>query len=188
MKRLFLLILIVLSFNGCSPNKSIELTKNNPSTLIGKNSKDFTVFGVKLGMTHQEAKASLGQDGRTVVEVDEYNPSRLYVYAKKDGVQKGDCILYLIWEPNSDNLQQITVFDNARDFLSMNFKRLLTLEVLDDKSEFIKKFIGYSTKKMNDKSTLIDSLRTTYIYDEIGLHVVHKKFNGAEEVVFALIK
>ena len=52
MKNLFILFIALFALNNLS--YAVELTKDNPDTLIGKNSKEFSVFGVKLGMSHKE--------------------------------------------------------------------------------------------------------------------------------------
>ena len=181
MKNLFILFIALFALNNLS--YAVELTKDNPDTLIGKNSKEFSVFGVKLGMSHKEAKLALQKDNRLFAKVDNYNPSRLYVYDKKDK----RAILYLIWDPGSETLSQITIFSDSRIFLTDNFKRLLSFEVLDKDSKFKKKFIGYHTKRYASFDLpSIEAKDIAYLYEDLGIEITHRKVKDEEMVVFGL--
>lgn len=41
--------------------KAIELTKDNPSTLRNTDSKDYSILGLRLGMTRKEAERILAE-------------------------------------------------------------------------------------------------------------------------------
>lgn len=183
MKNLFIFIVLLFALNNLT--YAIELTKDNPDTLIGKNSKEFSVFGVKLGMSHKQAESALQKDGRLFAKVDKFNTSRLYVYDKIDK----QAILYLIWEPGSEVLSQITVFSDSRFFLTDNFKKLLSFEVLDEDSRFKKKFIGYHNKRFTSLDIpSIQSKNINYSYEDIGIKITHLKSADEEWIVFALIQ
>lgn len=184
LKILSIVFIILLQSNLCYAVRELELTKDNPETLLGKHSENFSIFGVKLGMSHREAKLALQKDNRLIAVVDRANPSRLYVKNKK-----GDDILYLIWEPNIETLSEITLFLDSRIYLKDNFKRLMSFESLDENSTFIKNFIGYPNKisKSMDMPS-IQLLHITYHYEDIGIDVTHKKFSDNEEIIFTLVE
>ena len=71
-----LLILSMITFGQAG---GIELTKDNPSTLISTNSAGYTIFGFKLGMSRPEAQKVLAQHKTLVGQQDAFNPSRIYV-------------------------------------------------------------------------------------------------------------
>ena len=182
LKILSILLIILLPSNLCYA--VTELTKDNPETLIGKHSENFSIFGVKLGMSHKEAKLALQKDNRLIAEVDSADPSRLYVYNKK-----GESLLYLIWEPNIETLSKITLFIDSRIYLKDNFKRLMSFESLDENSIFIKKFIGYPNKIFKSLDVpSIQLLHINYLYEDIGIVIIHKKSKDGEKVIFKLVK
>ncbi len=122
----------------------IELTKDDPKTLLSTKSKDYTIHGLCLGITHFQAWEILGKTACLMGLKDDSNPSRIWVYGRDaDGSKKGDSILYLIWDPGEETLSRITVFQGFRDSLSPTFRRLLTFEAVDDGSPLKRDLIGY---------------------------------------------
>lgn len=104
----------------------IDLSKDNPSTLIHTRSTDYTIQGFQLGLTHDQAWEILENNSLFLGEIDAANPSRIYVYSRSDDGSKGKAVLYLIREPTERKMSRITVFQDCRSFLSQSFRRLLT--------------------------------------------------------------
>jgi hypothetical protein len=187
-------IIICLLLNAASPALcgqvgTIDLCKDNPKTIIGARSNNFRIFGFRLGITHDEAWQILKKTDMLIGEKDSYNPYRIYVYRKNSLGNKGEAILYLIWEPGERELSEITIFQGCRTALSQNFRRLMTFEALDNNSEFKKTFIGYA----NSSNTTLDEPTVglkyiTFFYDDIGLEITHKLNYGSNEVIFAIVK
>lgn len=173
----------------CESASAIELTQDNPRTLISTKSQDYTIQGLRLGITHSKAWKVLAKMSSPIGFQDPYNPSRIYVYDRKPDGRKGEALLYLIWEPGEETMNQITVFHGFRGSLSQNFRRLLTFEAVDDQSPFKKQFIGYANRS---KTTLvvpeIGLKHVTYFYDDIGLEITHKHSSEGEEVIFAIVR
>ena len=182
-----LLIVPVTAYGQARTKPAIELTRDSPSTLISTNSSDYTVFGLKLGMSPTQARRVLKQNKRLVGVRD--RASRIYVYDKGPGGAKGKAVLYLIWEPDGTKLGRITVFNDCAKYLKPNFARLLTFDGLSDSSVFRKAFIGDSNRSdVTLDVPSIDLKNTTYYYDKIGLEVTLVHLHSKEEhVVFALV-
>jgi hypothetical protein len=181
-------LLLILSVITVGQGRGIELTKDNPSTLISTNSASYTIFGFKLGMSRPEAQKILAQHKTLVGQQDAFNRARIYVSDKGSRGQKGKEILYLIWEPDGTKLSEITIFTDCAKYLTPNFARLLTLEGISDSSAFRKTFIGNfdrSDATLDVKS--IDLKNTTYYYDKIGIEVTLVHSGKEENVVFALV-
>jgi len=167
----------------------IELTKDNPETLIGSNSSDYSVSCIRLGITQDQAWLILEKSDSLIGIKDQINPSRIYVYSKNPDGSKGKAVLYLIWEPGTAEMKQITVFQDYRSTLSRNFSRLLTLEAIDKDSAFKRKFIGYANRSEITLEVPIQGLKCrSYFYDEIGLEIGHQHILDGDQVVFALFQ
>jgi len=167
---------------------AFEFTKENPKTLIGTNPKEYSIFGIKLGMSHEQTWKIINKNSNILIgKKDESNPSRIYIYEKKKNGNKGKAILYLIWKPKINKLQTITVFQDCHSYLSKNFRRLLTFEAIDNSSSFKKEFIGYANKsKITLDIPSIDLKHTTYFYDEIGFKITHTHSSDEDEIIFAI--
>jgi len=156
-------ILIIIFFIFFYSNAfAIEITKDNPKTLINTKGANYTIYGLKLGMTHEQAWDKLKNISFLKGKEDEFNPSRIYVY-KNDKT-----VLYLIWESSEKTMSSITVFQDFKENLSENFKKLLTLESIDDDSLFKQEFLGYANSSkvtLELKSIGIDYLSTSFFYD-----------------------
>lgn len=167
----------------------IDLTKDNPNTLLGRTSKDYTIYGLRLGLTHEQAWQNIEKTRSLMGVKDNDNPSRIYVYSRNSDGSKGKAGLYLVWQPNETKMSRITVFQDFRPYLSQNFQRLLTFEALDNNSISKREFIGYANRS---KTTLdlpsIGTKHVTYFYEEIGLEIVHKHSAGNEEIAFAIVQ
>lgn len=171
------------------PIKTIELTKDDPPTLIHTNSKNYVINGLRLGMTHDEAWEILNKSDSLIGLKDVYNPSRISVYNQRSDGSKGETVLNLLWEPYEKTMSKITVFPAFSDTLAPNWRRLLTSESIDNQSSFKKEFIGTATRV---KPTLdlpeIGMRNMTYFYDEIGLEITHTRSRNGVGFVFAIVQ
>lgn len=182
-----LLMAITLALSGQAV--AFELTKDNPETLIGSKSNNYSISGFRLGITHDQAWRILKENNSLIGVKDGANPSRIYVYTQNQDGSRGKAVLYLIWEPGMAKLGQITVFQDYRNILSKNFRRLLTFEAVDDTSAFKRNFIGYANRsKISLDVPEIDMKHKTYFYDEIGLEISHQHSSDEDKVVFAIVQ
>src|SRR5260370_794603 len=92
-------LLLILSAITLGQGRGIELTRDNPTTLISTNTAGCTIFGFKLGMSRPEAQRVLATHKMLEGQQDAFNPARIYVSDRGPRGQKGNEILYLIWEP-----------------------------------------------------------------------------------------
>ena len=129
-------LLLILSAIALGQGGGIELTKDNPSTLISTNSAGYTIFGFQLGMTRPEVQKVLATHKMLSGRQDSFNPSRIYVSDRGPRGQQGKEIFYLIWEPGAMKLSEITVFTDCARYLTPNFARLLTPEGVSNSSAF----------------------------------------------------
>ena len=188
--RTVLCLLCLVTVAACSRQSVvIDLGKDSPHTLIGTKSTDYRIHGLRLGLTHEQVWQMLAKDSVLLGERDDDNPSRIYVYSRNADGSKGKELLYLIWEPNEEEMSEITVYSDFSSSLSQSFRRLLTFEALDDKSEFKRNFIGYANRsKITLDVPSIDLKITTYFYDEIGLEVSHQHMSDGEEIMFSIVQ
>lgn len=181
----FLTITLELSVQAIT----IELTKSNPKTLIGSKSSDYSISGIRLGITRDQAWKILEKNNSLVGIKDKNNLLRIYVYSRNPDGSKAKAVLYLIWEPDSPEMESITIFQDYRSNLSRVFRRLLTLEAINNNSEFKKNFIGAASKcKITLDIPSIKLKHTVYIYDKIGLKIIHKHSSNGNKIVFALFR
>jgi hypothetical protein len=183
-------LLFLLCFPTTAQNKPIrqEITKGEIKTLINTQSERLSIMGLNLSMTVEKAQAFLNNSDRLIGERDDYNLGRIYVYEKTTGGGKGKALLYLIWDGRA-TMKQLTVFEDFKSYLNNDFKKLLTMEALDQNSQFTKNFIG----KPDRSAVTLDIQSTgykhiTYYFDKIGLELTRKIDNGKDVgVVFALV-
>lgn len=183
----FLLIFLLTSVCAAEQNTVIELTRDNPKTLIGTNSRDYSICGIRLGMSRAEVERILKGLDFLIGEADGGNPdTRIYVYYLNPDGSKGKSVFYLIWEPDKSRLGRIAVYAELKE-LTENFRRLLTLEALDDSSDFKNRFIGKSNRSEVTLDTpSINSKETTYYYDKIGIKIIDEKNSNNEYVILAI--
>jgi hypothetical protein len=66
-------LLLILSAITFGQGRGIELTRDNPSTLVSTNSANYTIFGFKLGMTRPEAQKVLATHKLLAGQQDAFN-------------------------------------------------------------------------------------------------------------------
>jgi hypothetical protein len=189
MKTLITVVLLfIMSTTAAAQRAEIELTRDNPDTLISTNSAQYRVFGFRLGMSHPEAERNLARQKLLLGENDSLNPGRIYVYDRTPDGQKSKSVLYLIWKPGEAALSEITVFTDCARYLTPNFARLLTPEGVSETSAFRKKFIGAADRSdISLEVKSIDLKNTSYHYERIGVEVTLVHSDKKENVVFALV-
>ena len=166
----------------------IEMTVDNPRTLIGTTSKALSVCGLSLGLSHREAWRIIDDSADLTGIKDRYNPSRIYVYHKRLTGGQREAIFYLVWQPGETAMSQLTVFRGCRELLAPNFKRLMTFEAIDNHSSFKHEFIGYpSGSKSSPNFPELTLKLTSYCYENIGLEIIHSRDSQGEDVRFALV-
>jgi hypothetical protein len=183
------LLLLILGPSYAGQRASIDLSRDNPITLIGTKSKDYLILGFRLGLTHEEVWNILDKNNFYLGEKDFANSSKIYVYSRNEDGSKGKSVLYLRWADNEREMNSIVVYEGISESLSQNFRRLFTFEVLDGDSSFKKNFIG---REDQSEVTLdipsINSKMTEYSYDEIGLVIHHSQSSRGEEVFFEIVR
>lgn len=184
----FLLIFFVIAVANAEQNTIIELTRDNPSTLISTNSRGYSICGIRLGMSRAEAQKILDGLDFLIGVKDGGNPdTRIYVYYRNSDGSRGKSIFYLIWEPDEKRLGRIAIYEDFSKYLTENFRRLLTFEALDDSSSFKKSFIGKSNRsKVTLDIPRINLKETTYFYNKIGLEIIHVRTSEKEYVILAI--
>lgn len=182
-------LLLCLPANAQNVPVRQEITKDEIKTLLNTHSEKLSVMGLHLSMTVKEAKAFLHRSSQLLAEPDEYNPERIYVYEKTAAGRRGKALLYLIWNGKAA-MERITVFGDALPYLNSRFQRLLTLEAIDDKSQFTKEFIGRPDRSaVTLEVEAIGYTHITHYFDKIGLEVTQKIKHGKDAgVVFALVR
>lgn len=164
-----------------------EITEQDLESLRGVKSEALSILGFHLRMSRAEAETVLKESNRIVGEGDKNNRNRIYVYERLPNGQKGESLLYLIWESDEQELKTITVFQNCGQYLRQNFRRLHTPEALDATSKFTRNFIGTPNRSEVTLSVpQIGLTHTTFYYDAIGIEITRQRHGEKESVVFAL--
>lgn len=183
-------ILVTFFLIFVSAAEAIELTRDNPQTIIYENSQNMSILGFKIGLTRDEAWDVINKNKEISGAFNPFNKSDIYIYKKSDNVDvfKDSAVLYLIWEDNNPGINRIIVYQAFMPELSKNFQKLLTFEALDNSSKFKTSFIGYENRIVIERdSAIIDDKQVDYYYDNIGLKIIHTRSLGTEKVYFALI-
>ena len=182
--RTFTLTLVTffcaISLNAQSSAAKLEITKARLSNLINTKSENLSILGLHLLMTEEEAINHLKASNGLLWEIDSYNRHRILVFEETAAKTKGRQLLYLVWD-GYVNMKQITIFPEFGSYLTNDFKKLLTLEALNQKSPFMRGFIGSPTRSEESLVLDVPSVKAdsvTYFYEKIGLLIVKRIWNG----------
>ena len=116
--------------------KTIELTTDNPETLIGTTSDRLTIYGLRLGMTQEEAWQVLQNHDSLVAEKDPQNPFIL-VFKKGPGEHTFQNTLFsLNWESGPQS-PVIALTDHCAELLTPNLQRLFKEADAERPSAFV---------------------------------------------------
>lgn len=179
-------LLLMLLF--CFIAQAIELTTDNPETLITTRAADYSVFGLSLGMTQREALKVIKKNGSIVAERDKYNDNTLYIYrVDENGKKTKDTLLSLAWKKDKPKMYSIAAFSKVKPLLSEKFQFLLSKEALDNNSKTKQSFLG--TEDSAGITFELESLKWKHIahkYNNIGLSVIDKQTNQVtKSVIFS---
>lgn len=166
---------------------AIELTKDEPNTLIGTQVTDYKFYDMKLGLTHREVWTILKENPNVIGVIDGANPSGMYIYKVNSDGSRGNAVMHLAWAPREQGIGTITLLQSGSESVTGNFARLLTSEVLDESSNFRNTFIGKPDRfqvLINVPSRNLQ--HTAYYYDTIGLKVMHKRSPMGEEIELSM--
>lgn len=115
--------------------KTIELTKDNPESLIGAMSDSFTIYGVKLGMSQEEAWQVLQTRDGLIAEQDPQNPFIKVFKKGPGGARSSDVLFTLNWEAGPQSVV-ITLTDHCAEVLSHKGGQASLLSKTPDPFEF----------------------------------------------------
>ncbi|GEM_PF-2036982 len=168
--------------------KTIELTTDNLDTLVGLRSDRFTIYGVRLGMTQEEALQVLQTHDSLIAEKDPQN-AFVRVFSKgPTGVKSQEILFTLNWE-SGPQLSLIALPDTCAAVLTPNFKRLFKEADADRPSAFVKEFLGTpSSRKLDTKYQKSGFTLLIWSYDAIGLTVQRLQSRTGNRVTLKLTK
>jgi hypothetical protein len=166
--------------------KTIEFTKDNPESLIGATSDSFTIYGVRLGMSQEEAWQVLQTRDGLIAEQDPQNPF-IKVFKKGPGGAKSQDVLFTLnWEAGSQSVV-ITLTDACAEVLTPNVKRLFKEADAERPTAFVEKFLGpASSRKVDKKYQKSGMILQIASYDSIGLIVQRIKAGSGNRVSLKL--
>lgn len=144
------------------------------------NGVDMAVYGVYLGMKKTDAKTMINLNSMLAAEKDEYNTKsvndedtkelRLYIYEKDSNTgKKGNCLLYLIWNDGSTGIDKIMIFKDFSKYAKGMTAKLFTKDVVDENSDFYKKYLGKST------GSKLGSYTNNYFYQNKNIEIIEYK-------------
>lgn len=183
------MLLVAMTFMQPMAVNAIELTRDEPATLIGTQVTDYKFYDMKLGLTHREVWAILKENPNVIGVIDGANPSGMYIYKVNTDGSRGNAVMHLAWAPREQGIGTITLLQSGSESVTGNFARLLTSEVLDESSNFRNTFLGKPDRfqvLINVPSRNLQ--HTAYYYDTIGLKVMHKRSPMGEEIELSLAK
>ncbi|MFN8242569.1 MAG: hypothetical protein U0X40_00835 [Ferruginibacter sp.] len=192
--RFFLTLLFVLpvlaaqsqDITATADFGSTDITKANPF-----NPKAISVFGVQLTMSKSAVMEALNKEKNLIWEFDMFNtPSteltsltetRMYVYERKPGADKGPCLLYLIWNEGMAGLNRIVFFTDMKARAVGDTRKLFSLDAVDRSAAFFRRFLVKPDVHKNEDYTISDH------YFSKSLQVIQFKRDGEpNDIYFAL--
>lgn len=151
--------------------ETIELATDNPDTLIGTTSDRFTVFGVRLGMTQEQAMQVLRTQDSLIAERDPQT-SFIQVFTKGPGGVRGKQPIFTLNFDLGPQSPVITVTDWSTEWLPPNLQRLLKESNSERQSAFVEGFLGpVSGRKTDRKYQKAGIIIHAASYEAIGLIV-----------------
>jgi hypothetical protein len=194
------IILLILFFTGIKDlpasnsepfkfqNRFREMTREDITIYKDIKSTDITVFGLYLSMKLEEIVRELNQYDFLYVEKDVFNENRLYIYDDK-GNDSDNTLAYLILDENTYDLKEIILYPNMIKYLQGNSKKLVTLEMINSRSEIVQYFAG--TTKERKKILDIPSLKMVsyaYFFPERNFVVTKNKIDKKIQISFSLVE
>lgn len=172
--RALLMLVVVIAICNCARSEIIEFTKDNPETLIGTNSDNYTVFGLRRGMTHEQAWQIINASDKLRGEKDRFAPERIYVYSTVGG--QSQKILYLVWEPGEAQMADLRITRHCETLLMPNFKKLLSDEAAKKRSKFRAAFLGSNSRDTVDQKLKRQGItKEVFAHEDVGVHIIRSK-------------
>lgn len=195
MKKILILSLtIILTSTLYSQDNSsvIEITATDITLYPKLKSDNISVFGIQIGMTQMEVNKILSENSQLYYYVDNGHSTsdyRIYVYDRNKDKEKRNCVLYLIWTNNSNELSKITFFEDFATYLIGSTSKLLTFEGFDFQSKFSQDYLGYPNKtKITLDIPSIGLKHTTFYYYSKGIEITFRESSDGKTATFAFIK
>ncbi|MBP6431569.1 MAG: hypothetical protein KA319_07375 [Ferruginibacter sp.] len=198
MKKTLVLIALVFllptAICFAQKNSKKEITKVDVFAAKQMNGANISVYGIYLGMNKAEAKKILTSNKKLIVEDDGFNTKskddndnlelRLYVYDINPTTgKKGNCLLYVIWDNESVGIDRITMFEDCKNLVVGNTKKMFTKDVINASSSFYKKYLENPTQKKEGDYT------NTFFYKEKNIEIIeYKRKNDDNKYYFSLTK
>jgi hypothetical protein len=192
----FIALVFVLPSTICFAQKNAkkEITKVDILATKKVNGVNVSVYGICLGMKKADARKALAENKSLIVEEDGFNTKstddtdtkelRLYVYNINAATgEKGDCLLYVIWNDGNMGIDRITLFNDCKNLVLGSTKNLFTKEVINASSSFYKTYLGNPTQKTDGDYT------NTFFYKEKNIEIIeYKDEEKGNQYYFALTK
>jgi hypothetical protein len=190
-------VLVIGMVGGCSrnpesaregtvpPEGPVELTKYDIMAAVVPPNR-LRVLGIALGDTVEQTETLLRATQRYNARVDNFNPTRRYVY---DGtLAASDSVLYLLWRPEDPKLARIVVYPLFQDRLVGETKALLGIDALDPGSN-VGRLLGPPTDQAVTLEVPSISLKiTSSFYRGRGLVVLHVTDSQHDRMGFEIIR
>ena len=179
-------------------SSTIEITENDITKYPEIKSNEISVFGIRLGMKKLDLNELESQNENLYFEIEKhYDGSerkdyRIYVYDKHGyGPKeksifswfkrlfniKRDCILYLIWDENCNDLRRITFYEQFQPYLIGLSKKILTFDSFDINSKISLEYLG----NPDDKKVTLDLTSfklITYFFNLKGMTATLREEDG----------
>jgi hypothetical protein len=193
-KKLVFIFTIILTgtLNSQDNSSVVEITTKDITLYPNLKSDKINVFGIHIGMTQFDVYKILSENSQLYYLIDKEHATtdfRIYVYDINKDNEKRNCILYLIWTDNSNELSEITFFEDFSPYLVGSTSKLLTFEGFDFQSKLFQDYLGYPNKtKIALDIPSIGLKHTTYCYYSKGIEITIKESSGGKTAVFAFVK
>ena len=185
---LFLFLLSTATAQQSVSLARMELTIEDPHSLIGIVSSNLSVYGLHIGMRQADAKSILSSDDTLIGEVNSKLPNRIAVHELLENGETGQSLMNLIWVGGDDALDQIVLWNGLVPRVGPTMGRFLSLETFDPNSEFIRDFVGAPHRsEVTFSMPIIKATTTTYSYEAIGVEIAHNVRGEKESVSLSLV-
>ena len=165
---LLLSIFLNLQSFAQDPVTHVDFMTTDITKTVPFNGEAISIFDISLSMSKKGAVDALNSYNGIMWEFDKFNtPSedpesktetRIYVYNKDKATgAKGACILYLIWNKDSEGLDRLVFYNDLLPLAVGDTKKLFGKDAITPGSAFYRRFLVKASKEKKTDYTIVQS-------------------------------
>lgn len=165
---LLLAIFLNLQSFAQDPVTHVDFMTTDITKTVPFNGEAISIFDISLSMSKKGAVDALNSYNGIMWEFDKFNtPSedpesktetRIYVYNKDKATgAKGACLLYLIWNKDSEGLDRLVFYNDLLPLAVGDTKKLFGKDAITPGSAFYRRFLVKASKEKKNDYTIVQS-------------------------------